>query len=309
MPVVRNRKSAAAVDKPAILELPWHADAAALLDLGKPPLILLVSEPGCGKTSYARQAAVTTTKQPPLVISGSPESEQSHLFGRWTLAGEETKFVDGPLPAALKSGRWLLIEEFSQIPIECRASLLPLRDQDEITNPLNGEVLPIPPDFRLVATSNSETLTCRKNSGIAKVLYDGFLVLEVPDLDDIQVGRFLKFQFPEASKKQTGRVLHLWNEYRGLTSQGASGKQSLSYRAASHLMSLLERGMPETRAVQIALVNKFLTSDADLFSAAKLKNSISSDAETTPEPAEQTKPRDEPRDEPGNSADDNGDLT
>jgi MoxR-like ATPase len=264
----------------AILDLSWHADARVLLEVGKPPLILLVGEPGCGKTTFAKHAAEQITGRPPLVLSGSPEAEQSHLFGRWTLAGDETRFIDGPLPAALKSGRWLLIEEFSQIPIECRASLLPLRDQDEISNPLTGEVLPIPPEFRLIATSNSETLTCRKNTGIARVLYDGFLVLEVPELDDIQVGRFLHHHFPHAGKPRVARVLKLWNEYRSLTSKGVSAKGQLSYRAAAHLMSLLEKGMDEVRAVQVALVNKFLASDQDLFSAAKLKNSISNSEES-----------------------------
>jgi MoxR-like ATPase len=268
--------------QPNILELPWHSDARMLLDVGEPPLVLLAGEPGTGKTTFARHIAERYTGRPPLVLSGSAEAEQSHLFGRWTLAGEETRFIEGPLPASLKGDKWLLIEEFSQIPLECRSSLLPLRDQKEITNPLNGEAIAIPASFRLIATSNSETLTCRKNTGIAKVLYDGFLVLEVPELDDEQVGRFLRHHFRQANKRRVGRVLKLWNEYRDLTSKGSSGKNHLSYRAASHLLALLEMGMDEVRAGQIALVNKFLASDPDLFGAAKLKNSISSPEHSAP---------------------------
>ena len=136
-----------------------------------------------------------------------------------------------------------------------------------------------------MAISNFESLTCRKNAGIAKVLYDGFYILEVPELDDDQVTRRLGHQFSSADPRQVGRVLELWNEYRGLSNRGSSGRSHLSYRAAAHLMALLERGVPEPRAVQIALVNKFLPSDADLFSAAKLKNSISSPADPdTPAP-------------------------
>lgn len=274
-----NRPQSTGNGQPRILDLNWHADARTLLEIGEPPLVLLVGEPGSGKTTGARFFASQYTARPPRILSGSPETEQSHLFGRWTLVGQETRFIDGPLPAALKEGSWLLIEEFSQIPIECRSALLPLRDQNEITNPLNGEVLSVPPSFRLIATSNSESLTCRKNTGIAKVLYDGFLTLEIPELDDIQIGRFLRHHFPKASRHRVERVLALWNEYRSLTSRGATGKSLLSYRAASHLMSLLERDMDEVRAVQIALVNKFLAGDPDLFSAAKLKNSISDTAE------------------------------
>ena len=121
-----------------IMSMAWHADAEAMLGVNRPPLVMLVGEPGTGKTTFARHAAIKHTGKPPLILSGTPETEQSHIFGRWTLAGEETRFCDGPLPSALKTHRWLVIEEFSQVPLECRASLLPLRDQDEITNPLNG---------------------------------------------------------------------------------------------------------------------------------------------------------------------------
>jgi hypothetical protein len=85
------------------------------------------------------------------------------------------------------------------------------------------------------------------------------------------------------NKKRVARVIQLWNEYRELTGRGSSGRGQLSYRAASHLMALLERGLDETRAVQIALVNKFLASDPDLFSAAKLKNTVSAPDEPAPE--------------------------
>ncbi|GDY07025.1 hypothetical protein LBMAG52_05110 [Planctomycetia bacterium] len=258
-----------------IVPLPWHDDVATLLKIGKPPLLLLVGDPGVGKTTYARYACVQFTSSEPLLLSGSPELEQSHIWGRWTLSGQETRFVDGPLPMALKTGRWLVIEEFSQIPLECRAALLPLRDQSEITNPLTGEILPIPESFRMIATSNSESLSCRKNAGIAKVLYDGFYVLETCDLSDSQVTSLLRHNFPTASAGRVARVLYQWNEYREFTSKGSSGKSHLSYRAAEHLLRLLEHGMPEPRAVEIALINKFLPSDSDLYSAAKFKVSVS----------------------------------
>lgn len=258
-----------------MVELSWHSDASLLLETGRPPLLLLVGEPGVGKTTFAQKAAREVTGRSPLVLSGSPEIEHSHIFGRWTLEANDTRFCSGPLETALKEERWLIVEDFSLIQVEVRSVFLPLRDQSELTNPLTGEVLPVPPGFRLVATSNSESLTCRKNSGLAKVLYDGFYVLECGELTDRQVLELLAVNFPDSAVEQRNRVLHLWNEYRDFSSKGSTGRTHLSYRAAEQLMRLLQAGMNENRAVQISLVNKFLPGDPELFSAANLKNSIS----------------------------------
>ncbi len=266
-----------------MINLGWHQEADQILKIGRPPLLMLVGEPGTGKTTYAQSSARKLTNQNAITLSGSPDVEESHLFGRWTLAGSETKFVDGPLPRALKEGRWLIIEEFSQIPIETRACLMPLRDQKEITNPLTGEVIDIPSSFRLVATSNSESLACRKNTGIARVLYDGFFILETPELQDEHIREFLIYENPKLNKRKADRVVKIWRKYRSISKGDESAKSSLSYRAASHLSALLDAGMDEKNAIQIGLINKFLPADADLFSAAKMKLMMEDDGDSLEE--------------------------
>jgi hypothetical protein len=159
-----------------------------------------------------------------------------------------------------------------------------LRDQQTLTNRRNkGEVVPIPAGFRVIATSNSETLTCRKNAGIATVLYDGFQILEVPQLSDPQVFVLLRHELPAVAEARLRRAMELWNEYRDFSSRGSSGRTYLSFRAAKQLVRLLEAGLAEERAVQIALVNKFMPGDPDLFSAAKLKATLSQDGGDRPE--------------------------
>lgn len=252
----------------------WHPTARVMLSVKKPRMNLWVGSPGTGKTTSANHLTMELTGQPPELLAGSPNTEPIHLWGHLELAGDRTPFRDGPLPSALKGGRWLLIEDFSLIPLEVRADLLPLRDQEMIINPVTKEILRIPPAFRCICTSNSESLTCRKNAGIADVLFDGFQILEVPELDEADVGSFLKHEFPQGKKRQLARVLKLWKEYREITCNESSAKSHLSYRAAANLMALLEKGLDEVEAVQIALVNRFLPTDQDLFSAAKLKNSL-----------------------------------
>lgn len=258
----------------AVLDLPWHSQARMMLQVSKRRMNLWVGEPGTGKTTFARHVAIEYTGSEPEQLQGTPTREPEHIWGYKDFDGDRLNFVDGPLPAALKAGRWLVIEDFSLIPVEIRSDLLPLRDQATIVNPFTKETLEIPESFRCICTSNSEVLTCRKNTGISQVLYDGMLILEVPEVNESLVRRFLWQHFPEASGERIDRVLELWNEYRDFTAKGANGKAHLSYRAASDLLDLLEKGMDERPAVQIALVNKFMAGDADLFSTAKLKNSL-----------------------------------
>jgi len=135
---------AAVNGQPAILDLPWHAHARIMLKVAKRRMNLWVGEPGTGKTTFAKHVALQHTGCAPEEIQGTPTREPEHIWGYKDFEGDRLTFRDGPLPSALKNGCWLVIEDFSLIPVEIRSDLLPLRDQAAITNPFTKEVLPIP---------------------------------------------------------------------------------------------------------------------------------------------------------------------
>lgn len=247
----------------------WHRTATTML--GAHRLLLLVGYPGGGKSSFAQHAAIEATGKKPKVLQGNRTAQKSDLWGHFELASNETRFIDGPLPEALKSGAWLVVEDFSLVPLEVRSLLLALRGQDAIANPLTKELVPIPPTFRLIATTNPESLKCRDSSMLMKALVDDFMILEVPYQGTAMVRAFLRHNFPSVPQEQVTFVVDQWYRYYKVLpeSNSTDREMRLSYRAADHLMKLLLAGMDRDEAVSIALANQYIF-DEDAHGAAKL---------------------------------------
>jgi hypothetical protein len=171
-----------------------------------------------------------------------------------------------------------VVEEFQLIPLEIRGQFLQLRLDDHqsyIVNPVNSERIQVHPGFRLLMTSNPESMSCYRQIGIARALYDGCRILEVPALGEKQMRNFLKHHFPHSSAARIDRVLELWVEFRDIANEEGEQEKSsyMSYRAAHDLLELLELGMDEDIAVQISLANRYI-SDEDLWSVAKVRVSL-----------------------------------
>ncbi len=80
--------------------------------------------------------------------------------------------------------------------------------------------------------------------------------------------------FCEKGDSDLSAPVPLWREYRELAAHDrAEAAPVLGYRAARHLLTLLEAGMEESEAVQVGLVHKFVM-DPDMHEAAKLKASF-----------------------------------
>lgn len=258
---------------PALIPLPWHKTAERMLDAHR--LILLVGEPGSGKTSWALEASRRRTGREAEVIQGTPETELGHLWGTYTLVDGATRFLDGPLPAALKEAGLLVVEEMSLIPLETRAALLALRGVEVIRNPLTGERLPILPAFRLVATSNPENMRCYRNGKIAQALYDDFLTLEVPAPTEEQIGEMLRANFPETPVAQRLDALARWKRLADVAKKEDNKLGlRLGYRSVAHFLALRAQGLDADEAATVAYVNKYFL-DEDAHQAAKFSASLS----------------------------------
>lgn len=255
-----------------LIQLTWH-EVVRQLVRDQFRLICLVGEPGIGKTTFARQIACELRGEP-IVLNGSSEADLSSLWGRWGIRGSDTVYQPGPLHTSIVENRVLLIEDFGLIPLETRAGLLGL-DQKQIENPFTNQVLRIPDDYLLLCTSNPENLGCRRNAGIATVLWDRFTIVNIPEPQVAEWRLMLEYEFPEYESQICDDAVSLFLEWRSFAQKSKSDRTILTFRALKRLVRFLASGMDEWDAVELAIVNCIMPNDKDLADAARMKLDMS----------------------------------
>lgn len=254
------------------VRLPWHHDAELALRTHR--LVLMVGEPGSGKTQFLQRQCVASTGLAPEELQGGPKVDDLSFFGRYTLVGDTTKFVDGPLSRALKSGTWFVLNDAGHVPFAQLSALLVLRHGTQIVNPISQEVLPVAPTFRLALTTNRENAACRNNTTAMQSLLDGALVVDVPEPGSAEVAAMLQAQMPTLRKADVDRLLKIRERFAGLGEKESDRqKVQVGIRAMLQLATLLDAGMNETEAIAQAIVGKFLL-NKDQYDSARLTNQL-----------------------------------
>jgi hypothetical protein len=266
------------MDQRPLVELSWHRLMRTICQVHR--LLYAVGPPACGKSTFARRLAHELSKKRPLVLYCSPLTELTELFGQWRWDSEGMRFVDGKLPRALKQGRILICEEFASLPPEVKICFMALRGEQIITNPLNGEEIRIPGQFRCICLGNKEAVTCSRRADTMWALFSAMMFIEVPPLQRRDIEAFLQYRFPDAETELVGRVASLYEHFQQVSTNGQARENAgLSFRAAEQLMKLLRAGVAEIEATRIALVNGHIV-DEDLHQAAQLKHSLACSTES-----------------------------
>jgi len=118
---------------------------------------MLAGPKGSGKTSLLREACARAGRTM-LRINGHRDMAASDLIGTWIVRSDRSlAWNDGPLPAAMRAGAVLLVDESDRIPsgtASCMQAVLE-GGGEPLTIPETGEIVHPAPGFRIVATANS----------------------------------------------------------------------------------------------------------------------------------------------------------
>ena len=134
-------------------------DLLAFLGAPHGDAFYLCGPTGCGKTSVAMQIA-SRLNWPTTSITAHGRMQIQDMIGRMVLAdngnGQTTmKYVKGPLTTAMENGYLFVLNEMDLLDPSEVAALNDILEGGSLTIPETGEVITPHPEFRFVATANS----------------------------------------------------------------------------------------------------------------------------------------------------------
>ncbi len=115
---------------------------------------LLKGPTGCGKTRFMEHMAWRLGR-PLITVSCHDDLTASDLVGRFLVTGGETRWVDGPLARAVRSGAICYLDEIVEARKDTTVVIHPLADDRRVL-PMEklGEILQAPPEFCLAISYN-----------------------------------------------------------------------------------------------------------------------------------------------------------
>ncbi|MEI8123850.1 MAG: AAA family ATPase [bacterium] len=145
---------------------------------GKP--IFLHGPTGTGKTTLAEYAAKHFTGKDAEMIYCSPQTKETNTWGRTGVTLKDgapvTEFIYGPLAKAIKEGRVIIFDEFTDLPKEQVSFLKGLfskKPGDMVSIQGNGEC-PMAEGFQMIFTSNLKSAKNPEKSDLPPQMADEF---------------------------------------------------------------------------------------------------------------------------------------
>lgn len=211
--------------------------------------LLLKGPTGCGKTRFVAYMAAKL-KLPLYTVSCHDDLTAADLTGRYLLKGGETRWADGPLTQAVRTGGICYLDEVVEARKDVTVVLHPLTDDRRIL-PLErtGELLEAPDNFMLVVSYNpgyQHILKSLKPSTRQRFVAKSF-DFPAPNLE-----RDIVASESGLPSSQCATLVNLAVKLRAM--KGQDLEEGVSTRLLVYCATLIASGMPVLQAAQATLV-------------------------------------------------------
>ena len=242
--------------------------------------VLLKGPTGCGKTRFveymawrlgkplavaqdkkkaARERSNDHIGRPLITVACHEDLTASDLVGRYLLEGDSTRWIDGPLTKAVRSGAICYLDEIVEARKDTTVLIHPLTDHRRIL-PIEkrGQIVEADPGFLLVISYNPGYQSALKD--LKHSTRQRFISLDFkyPPRDaETQIIAHESGLDPDTA----GDLAKLGEKVRNLTEHGL--QEGVSTRLLIYAGKLIREGIPARRACQVAVVWA-LTDEADV---------------------------------------------
>lgn len=233
--------------------------------------VILKGPTGCGKTRFVEYMAwrlgrpITTVRQDGkenshgkalVTIAAHEDLTASDLVGRFLLEGEETKWVDGPLTRAVKTGAICYLDEVVEARKDTTVLIHPLTD--------HRRLLPVEKRGQILEAADGFLLVISYNPGYQSAL---------KDIKQSTRQRFVSMEFDYPPREYEAKIVleesgvdedsadllsRLGEKVRNLKEHGL--QEGVSTRLLIYAGKLISRGVPPRRACDVA-ISDALTDD------------------------------------------------
>lgn len=220
--------------------------------------VMLKGPTGCGKSRFVEHMA-WRLKRPLITVACHEDMTASDLLGRYLLDAQGTRWLDGPLTAAARSGAICYLDEIVEARQDTTVVIHPLTDHRRCL-PLDkkGELVQAHPDFQLIISYNPGYQSVIKDLKQSTKQRFTALCFDYPDAD-MEEG--IVCRESTAEKDLATRLVSVAAVARNLKGHGLD--EGVSTRLLLYAAHLIGEGIAARTACRMALVDP-ITDDEDI---------------------------------------------
>ena len=216
--------------------------------LGRP--LTVVKKKGKGAAKNAGGSAVDGHRIPLVTIACHEDLTASDLVGRYLLEPEGTRWMDGPLTKAVKSGGICYLDEIVEARKDTTVLIHPLTD--------HRRILPVDKRGQIIEADSRFLLVISYNPGYQSALKDlkhstrqRFIAIEF-DYPPKEIEEEVILWESGCSREQARSLAKLGEKVRNLREHGL--KEGASTRLLIYAGKLMAHGIAARRACQVSIV-------------------------------------------------------
>jgi nitric oxide reductase NorQ protein len=220
--------------------------------------VMLKGPTGCGKSRFVEYMAWKLQK-PLITVACNEDMTASDLVGRFLLDINGTKWQDGPLTVAARTGAICYLDEVVEARQDTTVVIHPLTDhRRELPLEKKGELVKAHDDFQIVISYNPGYQSLMKDLKQSTKQRFGGLVFDYPDTE---IETEIVAHESGISNDIAEKLVQVAQRSRNLKGHGLD--EGMSTRLLIYAAQLMSKGIDAEAACKMALVIP-LTDDPDM---------------------------------------------